>query len=174
MSNSMCLTSWKCDVSVTLLLDSSLEGKGWSWEGAVCSVGILNLSSLSSFTSSRKWKVYVGGSLPEETSKKTNDWLRFHSAPKHTTSWYSKYASTEWHAVSGHGILTLHLPSVESPQPETGTEQTGSPTMMWATGRSQRLPWFTHTHTRWGEQTHTAGWKQLLRRSLSIPTLSMR
>lgn len=65
MSNSMCLTSWKCDTSVTLLLDTSLAGKGWDWEGTVWSMGILSRSSVFSFASCRKWNVYVGGSLPQ-------------------------------------------------------------------------------------------------------------
>lgn len=70
ISNSMSLTSWKCDASVTLRLDTSLAGKGRAWEGRVDSVGIRSLSSVFSSTSSRKWNVYVGGSLSPELSKK--------------------------------------------------------------------------------------------------------
>lgn len=70
ISNSISLTSWKCDRSVTLLFDTSLAGNGWDWQGTGCSVGILGLSSVFSFTLSRKWKVYVGGSLSETKKNK--------------------------------------------------------------------------------------------------------
>lgn len=56
-SNSMCLTSWKCDGSVTLLLNTILAGNGWDWEGTVWSMGILSWTSSFSCMSSRKWNV---------------------------------------------------------------------------------------------------------------------
>lgn len=73
MSNSMSLTSWKCDGSVTLLLKSILAWKGRDSEGTVCSESILAGSSLLSVFSSRKWKVNDGGSLwhKQETCDRT-------------------------------------------------------------------------------------------------------
>lgn len=69
ISNSMSLTSWKCDTSVTLLLDNSLEGKGWDWFGMLWSTWIFGMLSVFTFMLSRKWNVYVGGSLTQEINK---------------------------------------------------------------------------------------------------------
>lgn len=68
MSNSMRRTSWKWDGCETLWLDVMRAGKGRDWDGTLWSRGILAVPTPFEFsvTSSRKWNVYVGGSLREK------------------------------------------------------------------------------------------------------------
>ena len=64
-------TSWKWEGCETLWLDVMVAGKGWDSDGTGCSLGILPLpvSPDVSMTPSRKWNVYLGGSL----QKRGND-----------------------------------------------------------------------------------------------------
>lgn len=123
ISNSISLTSWKCEASVTLKLDKSLQGKGWARVSKRRSKFVFGTLS-SSF---RKWNVYVGGSLPQEPSRKQSKIQ--HNVQTNNQSMHNSE-------------LTVHIHSVEWHLPKMGTEHRLCPTALWAMGQLQHQIWW--------------------------------
>lgn len=123
ISNSISLTSWKCEASVTLKLDRSLQREDWACVGKHWSKLVFGMPSFFSF---RKWNLYVGGSLPQEPNRKQSQG-RLNIMFKQ-----SMYKSE----------LTVHIPSVESHQPKMDPEHRLCPRVPWAMGQLQHQIWW--------------------------------
>lgn len=137
ISNSISLTSWKCEASVTLVFDRSLQGKGWACMGKRRSKLVFGMPSFSF----RKWNIYVGGSLPQESSRKQSE-ERLNSMFKQSINQSMSQRESE---------LTVHNHSVESHLPKMDTEHKLCPTVLWAMGQLRHQIW----------------WKQILESYLS-------
>lgn len=108
ISNSISLTSWKCEASVTLKLDKSLQGKGWARVSKRRSKFVFGTPS-SSF---RKWNVYVGGSLPQEPSRKQSK-ERFNTMFKQTINQCitqnSRFIFTQWNDICQRWVQSINF-----------------------------------------------------------------
>lgn len=124
ISNSISLTSWKCEASVTLKLDRSLQGEGWACVGKCRSKLVFGMPSFSF----RKWNAYVGGRLPQEPSSKQS----------------KERLNTMFNQLINQCIsqLTVHLHSVESHLPRMDTDHRLCPTALWAMGQLQHQIWW--------------------------------